>query len=83
MAAGTSVICTRVDSLRNIIRDGHCGYLVDYGDTTALGQKMVSLLRDERKQKEFRQKGRAAVERHYNWDIQIKKLSKELFGTRS
>ena len=80
MAAGTSAICTRVDSLRNIIQDGRCGYLVDYGDTTALGKKMVSLLRDERKQIEFGQQGREAVERHYNWDTQIKKLSKVLFS---
>ena len=82
MAAGTSVICTRVDSLRNIIQDGQCGYLVDYGDTAELGKKIVSLLRDARKQNEFSQKGRVVVETHYNWDIQIKKLSKKLFGIR-
>ena len=80
MAAGTSVICTRVDSLRNIVRDGLCGYLVDYGDTAGLAQKMVSLLKDEHQQYEFSQKGRAMVETHYNGDIQIKKLSEKLFG---
>jgi glycosyltransferase involved in cell wall biosynthesis len=35
MAAGTSVISTRVDSIRRIIEDGSCGYLIDYGDAGA------------------------------------------------
>ena len=80
MASGTSVICTRVDSLRDIVQNSNCGYLVDYGDTTALSQKIISLLKDTNKQNEFSQKGREAVERLYNWDTQIKKLSKVLFG---
>ncbi|MGD9173977.1 MAG: glycosyltransferase family 4 protein [Desulfobacterales bacterium] len=81
MAAGTSVICTRVDSLRHIVQNSDCGYLVDYGDTSALGKKIVSLLRDEQKQNEFSQKGRQAVKYHYNWDTQIKKLAQALLGT--
>ena len=81
MASGTSVICTRVDSLKDIVQNSNCGYLVDYGDTTALSQKIISLLKDTNKQNEFSQKGREAVERLYNWDTQIKKLSKVLFGS--
>ena len=81
MAAGTSVICTRVDSLRHIVQNSDCGYLVDYGDTTALSQKLITLLKDTNKQKEFCQKGREAVECHYNWDSQIKKLALILLNT--
>ena len=81
MAAGTGVICTRVDSLRDIVKKADCGYLVDYGDTTALGVKMLSLLTDRRKQNKFGQMGREAVKYLYNSDTQSKKLSNELLDT--
>jgi glycosyltransferase involved in cell wall biosynthesis len=81
MAAGTGVICTRVDALRAIVQKSNCGYLVDYGDTTALSRTIISMLKDSKKQNEFSQKGREAVERHYNWDTQMNELSKVLFGT--
>lgn len=80
MAAGTSVICTRVDSLQHIVENGVCGYHVDYNDTTALGEKIVSVLKDKKVQNEFSKKGRQTVELHYNWDTLIEKLSKELLS---
>jgi glycosyltransferase involved in cell wall biosynthesis len=80
MAAGTSVICTRVDSLQHIVENGVCGYHVDYNDTTALGEKIVALLKDKKMQNEFSKKGRETVELHYNWDTLIEKLSKELLN---
>ena len=83
MAAGTSVICTEVDSLRHIVKNGVCGYLVDYGDTTALGQKIVSLLKDKKTQDQFGEKGRRVADLHYNLDTQIQKLSHEFFGAIS
>lgn len=81
MAAGTSVICTRVDSLRHIVQTSNCGYLVDYGDQAALGQKIVALLQDKHKQREFSQKGRAAVKINYNLDTQVEKLREAVFAT--
>jgi len=80
MAAGTSVICTRVDSLQHIVENGVCGYHVDYNDTTALGEKIVSVLKDKKVQDKFSKKGRETVELHYNWDTLIEKLSKELLS---
>jgi glycosyltransferase involved in cell wall biosynthesis len=82
MAAGTSVICTRVDSLQHIVENGVCGYHVDYNDTTALGEKIISLLKDKRMQNEFSKKGRETVAKNYNWDTLIEKLGQELLSTR-
>jgi glycosyltransferase involved in cell wall biosynthesis len=80
MAAGTSVICTRVASLQHIIENGVCGYHVEYNDTTALGEKIVSLLKDRNMQNEFGKKGREMVELHYNWDTLAQKLINELLS---
>ena len=80
MAAGTSVICTRVDSLRQIVKSGVCGYLVDYGDTNLMAEKIVALLKDRQMRDQFGKQGREIVERYYNWDTQIQKLGDELCG---
>lgn len=80
MAAGTSVICTHVDSLKHIVKNGVWGYHVDYNDTTALGEKIVSLLKDKKMQDEFSKKGREVIDLYYNWDTLIEKLNKELFN---
>ena len=78
MAAGTSVICTAVDSLRAIVEDGVCGNLVAYGDDTGLSTKIVSLLRNKEMQSRFALAGRERVLLKYDWDMIIKRLKTEL-----
>lgn len=80
MAAGTSVISTRVDSIRRIIEDGTCGYLVDYGDTAALAQRIVQLLRDEATRAKFVEEGAKRVRSLFNWETVMAKLAPELLG---
>jgi glycosyltransferase involved in cell wall biosynthesis len=80
MAAGTSVISTRVDSIRRIVRDGTCGYLVDYGDTTALARRIVQLLRDEATRVKFGEEGLKHVRSLFSWDAVMHKLAPELLG---
>jgi glycosyltransferase involved in cell wall biosynthesis len=80
MAAGTSVISTRVDSIRHIIEDGACGYLVDYGDAAALAQRIVRLLGDEPTRAKFVGKGIKRVRSLFSWEIVMGKLAPELLG---
>jgi len=80
MAAGTSVISTRVDSIRRIVQDGRCGYLVDYGDTAALAGRIVQLLRDEATRAKFVEEGIKQVRSLYSWQAVMHKLAPELLG---
>lgn len=80
MAAGTSVICTDVDSLRHIVDDGVCGYLVKYNDCEALSAKILNLLTAPDMRRQFSEKGRARVLDYYDWQVIIGKLEAELFG---
>ena len=78
MAAGTSVVCTAVDSLKTIVEDGVCGSLVEYGDCNDLSTKIVSLLTDKELRKRFSRAGRDRVLSLYDWDSIVKRLRIEL-----
>lgn len=47
MSVGTPVIASRVDGIREIIRDGLDGFLVPPGDAGALAEKLSLLIRDQ------------------------------------
>jgi glycosyltransferase involved in cell wall biosynthesis len=80
MAAGTIVISTRVDSIRRIVQDGTCGYLVDYGDTAALACRIVEVLRDETTRTKFVEAGLKRVRSLFSWETIMEKLAPELLG---
>lgn len=80
MAAGTSVIATNVDSLKNIVEDNVNGFLVDYNDTESLSEKIIYLLKQPAKQKAFIAKGLEKITSVYNWDNIMKRNLEELYG---
>jgi glycosyltransferase involved in cell wall biosynthesis len=80
MAAGTCVISTRVDSIRRIVQDGTCGYLVDYGNTAALARRIVQLLRDGETRSKFAKEGLARVRSLFSWQAVMRRLAPELLG---
>jgi glycosyltransferase involved in cell wall biosynthesis len=80
MAAGTSVISTRVDSIRRIVKEGTCGYLVDYGAAAALARRIVDLLRDEATRAKFAEEGLKQVRALFSWETVMDKLAPELLG---
>ncbi len=47
MAYGLPIVCTNVDGLPEIVREGENGFLVPPGDPEALAQKISLFLRDE------------------------------------
>ncbi|SEF55430.1 Glycosyltransferase involved in cell wall bisynthesis [Caloramator fervidus] len=48
-----TVVSTLVGGISDLIEDGYNGYLVKYGDVDALCQKILDLLKDDLKAKEF------------------------------
>lgn len=78
MAAGTPVIATDVDSLRDLVEDGEDGYLVTYGDVPMLADRIISLLKDRNKRNSFAEKGKEKVKRVYHWDCIIEAFRKEV-----
>jgi glycosyltransferase involved in cell wall biosynthesis len=80
MAAGTPVVATNVDALKDLIEDGVDGCLVEYGDIESLADRIVALLLDEDKRRLLAQKGREKVQSIYNWDRIIKVFIDEIDG---
>jgi glycosyltransferase involved in cell wall biosynthesis len=80
MAAGTSLIATNVDSLKNIVDDGVDGFLVDYGDIYSLTEKIIYLLKDSSKRDELSRKAKEKVATVFNWDRIMKLNMNELYS---
>ena len=79
MAAGTNVIATNVDALKDVVENNVNGLLVEYNDIGSLSDKIIYLLRDRTKQAEFINKGKEKVEKIYNWDIILKSFLKKIY----
>lgn len=66
MAAGTPACAFRVGGVPEQIEHGETGMLANAGDAKALGENLVTLLRDEANRKAMAAQARAWVQRHAN-----------------
>lgn len=55
MACGVPVIGTRIGGIPEVIVDGETGYMVEVGDTVAVADKAISLLKDVERHNRFRE----------------------------
>jgi L-malate glycosyltransferase len=55
MACGVPVIGTRIGGIPEVIVDGETGYMVEVGDTAAVADKAISLLKDDERHIRFRE----------------------------
>jgi hypothetical protein len=67
MAAGIPVIASDFRLWRRIIEDAGCGLLVDPFDTRAIAIAIESLITNPTEAEAMGQRGRKAVEAHFNW----------------
>lgn len=74
MGAGIPVIASDFPLWRSIIEKVECGLLVDPQRPRAIAEAILWLLDHPREAEEMGNRGREAVERHYRWDIEEKKL---------
>jgi L-malate glycosyltransferase len=55
MACGVPVIGTRIGGIPEVIVDGETGYMVEVGDTAAVADKAISLLKNDERHRRFRE----------------------------
>ncbi|UKN41785.1 glycosyltransferase family 4 protein [Mycobacterium lepromatosis] len=68
MAAGTPVVASDLDAFRRVLRDGEVGHLVPAGDSAALTDALVALLRNDVLRERYVAAGAEAV-RRYDWSV--------------
>jgi len=62
MAYGKPVVATRVGAIPEIVRDGVTGFLVNRGDSSALADTLIKLIRDPQLRAQLGAAGRAIAE---------------------
>jgi phosphatidylinositol alpha-1,6-mannosyltransferase len=73
-ATGLPVVGGDSGGAPDAILDGETGYVVGGRDVTALAQRLTALLGDPAGAKAMGEKGRAWVERDWNWDLVASRL---------
>lgn len=72
------VIASRIEGLRDAVKDGQNGFLVEPYDTQGYVKKINELLADEDYRKEFGEKSRQFVIDNYSWEKIARKYSNEI-----
>lgn len=75
MALGRPVVASKVGGLREIIRHGENGFLVDPGDAAAIAQHWRALLQNPSLRETFSRNARAAVRHEYLLSDKIDQLA--------
>jgi hypothetical protein len=74
MSAGLPVVASDFPLWREIVHGAGCGLLVDPEDPAALARAVMSLLDEPERAQQLGARGRAAVEREYNWPAEGERL---------
>jgi len=74
MAMKRPVVATRVGGIPQIVEEGRSGFLVQPGDSVAISEKVVFLLRHPELGKEMGTWGRKFVEAHYDNRLMVERL---------
>ncbi len=69
MAAGVPVVGTRVGGIPEIVQDGITGRLVESGDSGALAEAILELLRDENLRRSMATSARARAVELFSWEV--------------
>lgn len=65
-ACGTPVVATRIGGIPEVVEDGYNGYLVELGDTDAVAEHVISLLRHEPFYKQMKQNALNTVKERFS-----------------
>lgn len=70
MAAALPVVATDVGGAREVVSEGETGYLVTSGDDVAMGEHIISLLREPGRARLMGERGRQVVTEKFSWESQ-------------
>lgn len=73
-ACGTPVVAIAEGGVRESLRDGVTGYLVDSDDPVAIGNAILRLLKEPDMAREMGEAARVYVHDHWNWESAIDRL---------
>ena len=79
MAAGRPVVATNVGGAPEVIVEGETGYLVSPGDDATMAARIISLLQDAERAKQFGAAGKLLVERNFSCESQLTR-TEELYN---
>lgn len=71
MAAGRPVVATKVGGAGEAIAEGVTGYLVSSGDDAAMGDRIISLLRDADRARAMGEEGRRVAAAEFSLEAQL------------
>jgi glycosyltransferase involved in cell wall biosynthesis len=74
-ASGLPVVATDRGGLREIVQDGVTGFLVPFGDSEAISDRISRILSDERLSKELGARARRRVEENFTWMKVVQRIS--------
>jgi glycosyltransferase involved in cell wall biosynthesis len=80
MACGLPVVTLDVHPLREIVRPGQEGLLVQEGDENSLADAIAELVASPERAAEMGRSARERVVSHYSWQVHCEKLEKVLQG---
>lgn len=69
MACGMPVLATKVGGIKNIIKNGQNGILVEYGNKKQMAKQIIRLLNNQLLRKKLMKAGLKTVKENYNWQI--------------
>jgi glycosyltransferase involved in cell wall biosynthesis len=73
LAVGTPVVTTAVEGMRELLRGGECGVLVEPGNADELARAMLNLCRDPEKRQAFSAIGKKHVEENYRIEDTVRR----------
>lgn len=78
MLCGKAIVASKNRGHRELIRDGHNGYLVEANDYADYADKMIELLQDDRLRAEMGERGKEMVSRYT--DNSVKHELRQIYG---
>lgn len=66
-ACGTPVVGFKVPGVKDSVKDGHNGFLVDYGDVEDMGEMVIRILKDDILRRNLSKNAREFAE-NFTWD---------------
>ncbi len=73
MACGKTVVASKFGGVRQVIKHGETGILVDPSNTREFADAMINLLKNPQLAKEIGMRARKLIEEHYSWDAMARR----------